>query len=181
MSKFFIHSTSILDDNSKVGENSKIWQWTHISTRVRIGFNCTIGQNVFIGEGVKVGNNVKIQNNVSIFAGVEIEDNVFCGPSCVFTNVKVPITFLPRNKDYTSTLVKANSTIGANSTIICGVNIGLYGFVGAGSVVTKNVENYSLVVGNPAKHISWVSKSGFKLNKDYYCEHEKEYYSFLKK
>ena len=176
----FIHQTSIIDENVNIGNNSKVWHWSHVSSGVKIGINCVIGQNVFIGEGVTIGNNVKIQNNVSIFSGVKIENNVFCGPSCVFTNVKNPRSFLPRGGKYEITLVKANSTIGANSTIICGVIIGLYSFVGAGSVVTKNVKNHSLVIGNPAKHIWWVSKSGFKLNKDYYCEYEKEYYSFLK-
>ena len=160
MKNFFNHPTAIIDKNCVVGKSTKIWHWTHISESSIIGENCIIGQNVFIGEGVKIGNNVKIQNNVSVFSGVEIENNVFCGPSVVFTNVKNPRSFLPRNKEYESTLVKANASIGANSTIICGVNIGIYSFIGAGSVVTSDVKNYSLVVANPAKHLSWVSKSG---------------------
>ena len=174
--KFFTHKTSIIDKNVIIGSNSKIWAWTHISKNVRIGSNCTIGENVFIGENVKIGNNVKIQNNVSIFDGVELEDFVFCGPSVVFTNVKNPRSFLSRNKNYELTLVMANSTIGANSTIVCGINIGIYSFVGAGSVVTKNVNNYSMVIGNPAKHVSWVSKSGYKLNTDLFCKVEKKSY-----
>ena len=176
MKNFFNHPTAIIDKNCVVGKSTKIWHWTHISESSIIGENCIIGQNVFIGEGVKIGNNVKIQNNVSVFSGVEIENNVFCGPSVVFTNVKNPRSFLPRNKEYESTLVKANASIGANSTIICGVNIGIYSFIGAGSVVTSDVKNYSLVVGNPAKHLSWVSKSGYKLDEKLFCEVEKKSY-----
>ena len=176
MKNFFNHPTAIIDKNCAVGKNTKIWHWSHISESSVIGENCIIGQNVFIGEGVKIGNNVKIQNNVSVFSGVEIENNVFCGPSVVFTNVKNPRSFLPRNKEYESTLVKANASIGANSTIICGVNIGIYSFIGAGSVVTSDVKNYSLVVGNPAKHLSWVSKSGYKLDEKLFCEVEKKSY-----
>ncbi|MAI29118.1 MAG: N-acetyltransferase [Rickettsiales bacterium] len=177
--KPFIHETSSISENVKIGNNTKIWHWSNILKNVVIGSNCTIGQNVFIGENVVIGNNVKIQNNVSIYDGVTLEDYVFCGPSCVFTNVKNPRSEFPRN-EYEKTLVKKNATIGANSTIVCGVNIGVYSLIGAGSVVTKNINDYSLVVGNPAKHKSWVSKSGFKLNKDFFCEYEKEYYLFLK-
>ena len=176
MNNYFIHPTSIIEKNSLVGKGTKVWHWTHISSGVTIGENCSIGQNVFIGEGVKIGKKVKIQNNVSIFSGVEIRDNVFCGPSCVFTNVKNPRSFLPINKKYENTLVNEGATIGANVTIICGLNIGTYSFIGAGSVVTSNVKNYSLVVGNPAKHISWVSKSGYKLNEKLFCEVEKKSY-----
>ena len=176
MNNYLIHSTAIIDENSTVGNNTKIWHWTHISKNSKIGESCNIGQNVFIGEGVKIGNNVKIQNNVSVFSGVEIEDNVFCGPSVVFTNVKNPRSFLPRNKKYDSTLVRAFSSIGANSTIICGVEIGIYSFIGAGSVVTNDVNDYSMVIGNPAKHISWVSKSGYKLDNKLFCNFEKKSY-----
>lgn len=180
MSNFFLHTSSLVDKNSIIGNNTKIWHWSHVSKNTKIGENCTIGQNVFIGEGVKIGNNVKIQNNVSIFTGVEIEDNVFCGPSCVFTNVKNPRSFISRNKKYENTLVNEGATIGANVTVVCGTKLGCYSFVGAGSVVTNDVNDYSMVVGNPAKHISWVSKSGYKLNSDFYCEFEKQSYNFLK-
>ena len=150
MKNFFNHPTAIIDKNCAVGKNTKIWHWSHISESSVIGENCIIGQNVFIGEGVKIGNNVKIQNNVSVFSGVEIENNVFCGPSVVFTNVKNPRSFLPRNKEYDSTLVKANASIGANSTIICGCTIGESAMIGAGSVVTKNIPDKSLVYGSYA-------------------------------
>ena len=181
MDSYFVHPTSVVDSNCRIGNNSKIWHWSHLSNNCIIGENCTIGQNVFIGENVKVGNNVKIQNNVSIFSGVEIEDYVFCGPSCVFTNVRNPRSTLPRNKDYEKTLVKKNTTIGANSTILCGLIIGKYSFVAAGSVVTKDVCDHALVLGNPARHSGWVSESGFKLDKNYYCNVEKKTYNFLLK
>ena len=176
MSNLFIHPTTIVDKNATIGDNTKIWHWCNILKDAKIGNNCTIGQNVFIGEGVKIGDNVKIQNNVSVYSGVEIEDNVFCGPSCVFTNVKNPRSFLPREKKYEVTLVKANSTIGANSTIVCGLKLGIYCFIGAGSVVTNNVDDYSMVIGNPAKHVSWVSKSGYKLDNELFCNVEKKSY-----
>ncbi len=155
--KYFKHKTSIIDKNCKIGKETKIWHWSHISKKSLIGKNCNLGQNVFVGENVKIGNNVKIQNNVSIYQGVEIEDNVFCGPSVVFTNVKYPIADKPVNKKkYEKTLVEKGSTLGANSTIICGVKIGENSVVGAGAVVTKNVKKNSVVAGNPAKEIGKV-------------------------
>ena len=175
-----IHPTCIIDENVNVGVGSQIWSWTHVSKNVTIGTNCVLGQNVFIGENVNIGNNVKIQNNVSIFDGVILEDFVFCGPSCVFTNVKNPRSKFPTNK-YIKTLVKKNATIGANSTIICGTIIGKYSLIGAGTLVTKNVKDYSLVYGNPAKHRGWVSDSGYKLDKNFFCKYEKKSYLFLKK
>ena len=175
-----IHPTCIIDENVNVGVGSQIWSWTHVSKNVTIGTNCVLGQNVFIGENVNIGNNVKIQNNVSIFDGVILEDFVFCGPSCVFTNVKNPRSKFPTNK-YIKTLVKKNATIGANSTIICGTIIGKYSLIGAGALVTKNVKDYSLVYGNPAKHRGWVSDSGYKLDKNFFCKYEKKSYLFLKK
>ena len=157
---FYIHESSIVDKNVKIGKGSKIWHWCHISKNSKIGKDCVIGQNVFIGENVAIGDNVKIQNNVSLYDGVIIEDDVFLGPSCVFTNVLNPRAFINKKKKFEKTLVKKGSTIGANSTIICGLTIGSYSFIGAGSVVTKNVSNYRLVYGNPAKNKAWVSKNG---------------------
>ena len=157
---YFLHDTVILDENVKIGKNTKIWHWCHISKNVKIGKNCILGQNIFIGNGVKIGDNVKIQNNVRLYDGVIIEDDVFLGPSCVFTNVLNPSAFINKKKKFEKTLVKKGSTIGANSTIICGLTIGSYSFIGAGSVVTKNVSNYRLVYGNPAKNKAWVTKNG---------------------
>lgn len=154
MKKNFVHKTAVLDNNVKLGNDCKIWHWSHLSKNSVIGNNCNIGQNVFIGENVKVGNNVKIQNNVSIFEGVTLEDGVFCGPSVVFTNVKYPVSNkkIPKNK-YMKTIVKKKSTLGANSTILCGISIEKNSLVGAGSVVTKKVRKNSVVVGNPAIEI----------------------------
>ncbi len=165
-SKNSVHKTAIIDQNVKIGINTKVWHWTHVCKNVTIGNNVTIGQNVFIGENVKIGSNVKIQNNVSIFEGVELQDYVFCGPSVTFTNVQLPRSEFPiknKQKFYKKTLVKKYVSIGANSTIICGVILNDFSFIGAGSVVTKNVNNYSLVMGVPAKHKGWVSRSGHKL------------------
>lgn len=156
---FFIHETSIVDKGAKIGKNTKIWHWCHISQKSNIGKNCVFGQNVFIGENVKIGNNVKIQNNVSIFDGVTIQDNVFVGPGATFTNVTNPRAFVNRKKHFKKTLVQKGSTIGANSTIICGVTLGFYSFVAAGAVVTKNVPKYSLVKGNPAIFYKKISKN----------------------
>jgi UDP-2-acetamido-3-amino-2,3-dideoxy-glucuronate N-acetyltransferase len=154
MSFFFKHETAIIDKNVKVGSGTKIWHWTHISKGAKIGKNCTIGQNVFIGNNVIIGNDVKIQNNVSIYEGVILENKVFCGPSVVFTNVKYPVANkkISKNK-YTKTIVKKSATLGANSTIICGIKIGENSLVGAGSVVTKNVNNHAVIIGNPAIEI----------------------------
>ena len=157
--KFFVHSSSIVDENVKIGQNTKIWHFCHISSRAKIGRNCKIGQNVFVGEGVKIGNNVKIQNNVSVYSGVKIEDDVFIGPSVVFTNITKPRSFINKKKKYTSTIIKKGATLGANSTIICGNSIGQYSFVGAGSVVTKDVPKYILVFGNPASKKSDIKKN----------------------
>ena len=151
MTDFFKHETVIIDSNVKVGKNTKIWHWTHISNGARIGKNCTIGQNVFIGNNVIIGNDVKIQNNVSVYEGVTLENKVFCGPSVVFTNVKFPVSNKKvLKKDYKKTIVKKGATLGANSTIICGITIGENSLVGAGSVVTKNVQKNLVIIGNPA-------------------------------
>lgn len=154
-----IHQSAYVETN-KIGSGTKIWHFCHITKDAEIGDNCNIGQNVFIAEGVKIGNGVKIQNNVSLYAGVIIEDLVFLGPSCVFTNVKYPRAEICQKDNYAKTLVKKGAAIGANSTIVCGVTIGTYAVVGAGAVVTKNVPDYTLVVGNPARIRGKVNREG---------------------
>ena len=156
---FFIHETSIIDKKVKIGKKTKIWHWCHISKNSIIGKNCTLGQNVFIGENVKIGNNVKIQNNVSVYKVVEIKDDVFVGQSVGFTNVKKPRSFKNQKKNFLKTVVEKGSTVGANSTLICGIKLGKYSLVGAGSVVTKSVKNYQSVFGNPARPQGNVKKN----------------------
>ena len=153
---YFVHSTAVVEEPAEIGEGTKIWHFTHVMSGVKIGRNCIIGQNVFLGTGVVLGNNIKIQNNVSIFDGVVLEDDVFCGPSMVFTNVFNPRSFISRKKEFRKTLVRRGATIGANATIICGNTIGEYAFIGAGSVVTKDVPKYGLVYGNPGRVRGWV-------------------------
>ncbi len=148
---FFVHSSSVVDEKVIIGNGTKIWHWCHISKGAKIGRNCILGQNVFLGEKVKIGNNVKIQNNVSIYSGVTVKDDVFIGPSVVFTNVKFPRSKINQKDNFSKTLIEKGSTIGANATIVCGLKIGKNSFVGAGSVVTKNVRINSLVYGNPAQ------------------------------
>ena len=164
-SPYFVHESSHVDDDVEIGKGTKIWHYSHIQSGARIGDKCILGQNVSIGNNVVIGNNVKIQNNVSIYEGVELEDYVFCGPSAVFTNINIPRSEFPqRGSDYyVKTLVKRSATLGANCTILCGITIGEYAFVGAGAVVTKDVHLHSLVVGNPARKIAWVDFMGNKL------------------
>jgi len=161
---YFVHPTSTLDEPCEIGEGTRVWHYCHIMSRARIGRNCTIGQNVMIGPDVTVGHNVKIQNNVSVYNGVVLEDDVFCGPSVVFTNVKNPRSSVSRKNEFMPTLVKKGATLGANSTIVCGHNIGRYAFVGAGAVVVKDVPDYALVIGNPARVTGWVCECGVKLS-----------------
>jgi len=163
---YFAHETAIIDQGCTIGEGTKIWHFSHIMPNCEIGEKCNIGQNVVISPDVKLGNNVKIQNNVSIYTGVICEDDVFLGPSMVFTNVINPRSAVVRKSEYMTTLVKKGATIGANSTIVCGNTLGEYCFIGAGAVVTKNVPPYALVVGNPAKHIGWMSQFGHRLHFD---------------
>tara|TARA_B100000683_G_scaffold105343_1_gene103778 strand:- start:34 stop:606 length:573 start_codon:yes stop_codon:yes gene_type:complete len=166
MSDFFAHETSVIDEPCLIGSETKIWHFTHIMQDCVIGKGCNLGQNVVVSPRVILGNNVKVQNNVSIYSGVICEDNVFLGPSMVFTNIINPRSSIIRRDEYINTLVKEGASIGANATIICGNTIGEFSLIGAGSVVTKDVRPYSLVVGNPAKQIGWVSEYGHRLNFD---------------
>jgi UDP-2-acetamido-3-amino-2,3-dideoxy-glucuronate N-acetyltransferase len=165
---FFNHETAIIENNVLVGEKTKIWHFSHIQSGAVIGNNCSIGQNVNIGNNVKIGNSVKIQNNVSVYEGVELEDYVFCGPSMTFTNIMIPRSEFPQkgSEFYLKTLVKKSASIGANATIICGITIGKYAMIGAGTVITKNVPDFALIVGNPGKVIGWVNKKGQSLDFD---------------
>jgi UDP-2-acetamido-3-amino-2,3-dideoxy-glucuronate N-acetyltransferase len=166
MKKYFAHPSAIVDPDCSIGSGTKIWHFSHIMTAAVIGENCNIGQNVVISPEVILGNNVKVQNNVSIYTGVICEDDVFLGPSCVFTNVINPRSHVNRRGEYARTTVKCGASIGANATIVCGNDIGEYAFVGAGAVVTKTVEPYALVVGNPAIQIGWISEYGIRLHFD---------------
>jgi len=164
--KYFAHETAIIDDGCKIGKGTKIWHFSHIMSGSEMGENCNIGQNVVISPGVKLGKNVKVQNNVSIYTGVICEDDVFLGPSMVFTNVINPRSAIIRKDSYSATLVEKGASIGANSTIVCGNKIGTYSFIGAGAVVTKEVKPYALVIGNPARQTGWMSEYGHKLKFD---------------
>ncbi len=172
----FVHQTAVVDANVTIGEKTKIWHFTHVLVNSHIGARCSIGQNVSIGPNVTIGNGCKIQNNVSVYTDVTLEDDVFCGPSMVFTNVLTPRAFVERKNEFAKTLVKKGATIGANATIVCGHDIGEYAMVGAGAVVTKEVLPYALVVGNPARRIGWVSRTGERLGADLVCPRTKERY-----
>ncbi|HLT75643.1 MAG TPA: acyltransferase [Ohtaekwangia sp.] len=161
--KYFAHPTAVIDEGCSIGAGTKIWHFSHIMPDCVIGENCNIGQNVVISPQVVLGKNVKVQNNVSIYTGVKCEDDVFLGPSMVFTNVINPRSSVNRRGEYLQTLVKHGATIGANATIVCGHDIGRFAFIGAGAVVTKHVPDYALVVGNPARHIGWMSERGHRL------------------
>jgi UDP-2-acetamido-3-amino-2,3-dideoxy-glucuronate N-acetyltransferase len=160
---YFAHETAIIDEGSEIGEGTKIWHFSHVMTSCKIGKNCNLGQNVVISPQVTLGNNVKVQNNVSIYTGVTCEDDVFLGPSVVFTNVVNPRSAINRRGQYAKTIVKRGVSIGANATIVCGHDIGEYAFIGAGAVVTKNIPAYALVIGNPARQVGWMSEYGHKL------------------
>lgn len=164
MADYFAHETAVIDEGCVIGDGTKIWHFSHIMSNCELGEKCNIGQNVVVSPDVQLGNNVKVQNNVSIYTGVICEDDVFLGPSMVFTNVTNPRSAVVRRGQYERTLVKKGASIGANATIICGHDIGTYAFIGAGAVVTKEVPDYALVVGNPAKHIGWMSEYGHRLH-----------------
>ena len=166
MAKFFYHESSYIDDNVNIGEDTKIWHFSHVLSGTNIGSNCSFGQNCVIGPKVNIGNGVKVQNNISIYEGVEIEDDVFLGPSMVFTNVINPRSFIVRKEEFKRTLLKKGCSIGANVTVVCGVTIGKYALIGSGAVINKDVKAHALMVGIPARQIGWVSISGNTLDFD---------------
>jgi len=163
MAEFFVHESSYVDDGAQVGRGTKIWHFCHVMPGAIIGERCNLGQNVVVMPGTRIGNNVKIQNNVSLYTGVTLEDDVFCGPSMVFTNVVNPRSHVTRTHEFQPTLVKQGATLGANSTIVCGHTIGRYAFVGAGAVVTRDIPDHALVIGNPARIAGWLCKCGNRL------------------
>lgn len=165
MDNYQAHPSAVIDEGAQIGDNTKIWHFSHIMKDSIMGENCNIGQNVVISPNVTIGNRVKIQNNVSVYTGVTCEDDVFLGPSCVFTNVINPRSFIERKKEFRNTLIRKGASIGANATILCGVTIGEYAMIGAGSVITKDVPPYALIVGNPGKQIGWVDKEGNTIKK----------------
>lgn len=167
---YTVHDSSIIDAGASIGENTRIWHFCHVCSKAKIGNGCSLGQNVFIGNDVIIGNNVKIQNNVSVYDAVILEDNVFCGPSMVFTNVYNPRSHVIRKSEYRKTLVKKGATIGANATIICGVTIGEYAFIGAGAVIKSDVLPYAIMVGVPAKKIGWMCQCGLKIPQNNHCQ-----------
>jgi UDP-2-acetamido-3-amino-2,3-dideoxy-glucuronate N-acetyltransferase len=181
--KYYAHPTAVIDEGCEIGEGTKIWHFSHIMPHCRIGEQCNIGQNVVISPEVVLGKNVKVQNNVSIYTGVQCEDDVFLGPSMVFTNVINPRSAINRKNQYAKTIVKQGASIGANATIVCGHDIGRFAFIGAGAVVTKNVPDYALVIGNPARQTGWMSEYGHKLKFDQQgiaiCEESKEQYQLV--
>lgn len=176
------HETAIVDEGAQIGEGTRVWHWVHVCSKAVIGSRCSLGQNVFVGNAVSIGNNVKIQNNVSVYDNVTLEDDVFCGPSMVFTNVYNPRSAVTRKDEYRDTLVKRGATLGANCTIVCGVSIGEYAFVGAGSVVNKDVPAFALMVGVPARQIGWMSRFGERIelplkgSGTYTCPHTGDQY-----
>lgn len=161
---YTVHETAIVDAGAQIGARTRIWHWVHVCAGAKIGEQCSLGQNVYVANNVVIGNNVKIQNNVSVYDNVMLEDDVFCGPSAVFTNVYNPRSHVPRKSEYRNTLIKRGATLGANCTIVCGVTIGEYAFIGAGAVVNKDVPPYALMVGVPARQVGWISRHGERLD-----------------
>ena len=180
-----IHETAIVDDGAKIGEGTRVWHWVHVCGGAKIGSQCSLGQNVFVGNKVLIGNNVKVQNNVSVYDNVTLEDDVFCGPSMVFTNVYNPRSAVTRKDEYRNTLIRKGATLGANCTIVCGIEVGRYAFIGAGAVVNKDVPDYALMVGVPARQVGWMSEFGEQLNiplsgdGETKCEHTGDVYKLL--
>ena len=172
---YFVHESSYVDDDVQIGAGTKVWHFCHIQRGARLGSNCSLGQNVNIGNNVRIGNGVRIQNNVSIYEGVELEDNVFCGPSCVFTNVVTPRAHFPVHGVYAKTLIKEGASLGANSTVVCGHTVGRSALVAAGAVVTKDVKDYALVAGVPARQIGWVCECGRRLDSGLTCSCGRRY------
>jgi UDP-2-acetamido-3-amino-2,3-dideoxy-glucuronate N-acetyltransferase len=164
MSGYIAHPSAIIDAGARIGDGTRIWHWVHVSAEACIGERCSLGQNVYVGNDVHIGDNVKIQNNVSVYDAVTLEDDVFCGPSMVFTNVYNPRSAVTRKSEYRRTLVRRGATIGANATVVCGITIGEYAFVAAGAVVNRSVKPYALMAGVPARHIGWMSRHGEKLD-----------------
>lgn len=179
---YTVHSSAIVDDGAKIGDGSRVWHFAHVCAGAKIGENVSLGQNVFVGNKVIIGNNCKIQNNVSVYDNVTLEEGVFCGPSMVFTNVYNPRSLIERKSEYRNTLVKKGATLGANCTIVCGITIGEYAFIGAGALVNKDVNSYALMVGVPAKQIGWMSEYGEQIelpihgNGQYVCTHTRKIY-----
>jgi UDP-2-acetamido-3-amino-2,3-dideoxy-glucuronate N-acetyltransferase len=163
MAGYQAHATAVIDAGARIGERTRVWHFTHVSGGAVIGADCSLGQNVYVGNRVRIGNNVRIQNNVSVYDNVTLEDDVFCGPSMVFTNVLNPRAAVSRKDEYRDTLVRRGATLGANCTIVCGVTVGRYAFVGAGAVVTTDIRDYALMLGVPARHIGWMSRNGQRL------------------
>ncbi len=181
MSKYFVHETSIIDDNVKIGENTKIWYFCHVQSGAEIGENCSLGQNVNVSNNVKIGNGCKIQNNVSVYEGVEMEDYVFCGPSMVFTNDLTPRAKYPKGSPgYKKTVLHTGASVGANSTIVCGHEVGKWAMIAAGAVITKNVKDHALMAGIPAKQIGWVCECGERLDESMTCRKCGRKYSEIK-
>ncbi|TVO72422.1 acyltransferase [Sedimenticola selenatireducens] len=181
--EYSIHQSAIVDEGAKIGAGSRIWHFVHVCAGAQIGDNCSLGQNVFVGNKVVIGNNCKIQNNVSVYDNVTLEEGVFCGPSMVFTNVYNPRSLIERKNEYRDTLVKKGATLGANCTIVCGVTVGQYAFIGAGAVVNKDVPAYALIVGVPAKQVGWMSEYGEQIplpldgSAEYTCPHSGQHYT----
>lgn len=175
----FIHETAIIDEGARIGSGTRIWHWVHVCGGAQIGNQCSLGQGIFVGNKVTIGNRVKIQNNVSVYDNVTLEDGVFCGPSMVFTNVYNPRAEVERKSEFRDTLVKKGATLGANCTIVCGVTIGRYAFVGAGAVVAKDVGDFALVAGVPARRMGWMSHAGERLGDDLICPREGRRYQLV--
>ena len=175
MSDYFVHESSYIDDDVRIGENTKIWHFSHVMKGAKVGNDCSLGQNVNVGNNAVIGDRCRIQNNVSVYEGVEIEDNVFCGPSCVFTNVTTPRAHFPVHGVYAKTLIKEGASLGANCTVVCGHTVGKSALIGSGAVVAKDVKDYALMVGVPAKQIGWVCECGKRLDESFKCDCGRKY------